>query len=214
MTGDVTIRNERPEDYRKVEELTRLAFWNLNAPGCDEHYLVHVMRSHADFIPELDMVMELDGQIIGNIMYTKAWLQDAGGRRKEIVSFGPLSIHPACQRKGYGKALLEHSLQKAAALGYDAVVIFGNPGNYIPRGFISCKKCGVHLENGVYPTALLVLELKQGVLAGQDWSYIESEAYALDQSKAEAFDRQFPPAKKEHRPSQEEFYIYSHSQIF
>lgn len=210
---DYIIRNERKEDYRAVEELTKKAFWNVNVPGCDEHYLVHVMRSHEDFISELDFVIEKDGCIIGNIMYTKAWLKDSDGTEKEILTFGPLSILPEYQRKGYGKALLEFSFEKAKEMRYGAIVIFGHPHNYVSRGFKSCKKYNVHLDNNVYPTAMLVLELEEGVLADKDWTYRESEAYCIKPEDAEEFDKQFPVMVKEYRPEHEEFFIYSHSQI-
>lgn len=104
---EYSIRNEQTKDFREVEELTRKAFWNVNVPGCSEHYLAHVMRNHPDFIPELDFVIEKGNRIIGNIMYTKAKLTDEKNREKEILTFGPLSILPGFQRKGYGKALLE-----------------------------------------------------------------------------------------------------------
>lgn len=166
--NDYTIRLERPCDYRTVETITREAFWNLSVPGCDEHYYVHVMRSHADFIPELDFVLEVGGKLIGNVMYTKCKLTDEIGEEKQILSFGPVCILPEYQRRGYGKALLEHSFQKALELGYDTIVIFGNPDNYVARGFKSCKKYNVCLEGNLYPTALLVKELKTGVLSGKN----------------------------------------------
>ena len=109
----LTIRNERPEDYAAVEELTRRAFYNVYVPGCTEHYLVHIMRGHRDFLPELDFVAELDGRLIGNIMYTRSWLTDGDGNRREILTCGPVSILPECQRKGYGKQLMEHSFARA-----------------------------------------------------------------------------------------------------
>ena len=99
----ITIRNETQADYKQVEDMTRKAFWNLYVPGCMEHYLVHIMRDHQDFLPELDLVMELDQQIIGNMMYTKAKLIDEDGNEKSILTFGPISILPEYQRKGYGK---------------------------------------------------------------------------------------------------------------
>lgn len=166
--NDYIIRLENPCDYRTVETITREAFWNLSVPGCDEHYYVHVMRSHADFIPELDLVLEVDGKIIGNVMYTKCKLTDEIGEEKPILSFGPVCILPEYQRKGYGKALLEHSFEKALELGYDTIVIFGNPDNYVARGFKSCKKYNVCLAGNVYPTALLVKELRTGVLSGKN----------------------------------------------
>lgn len=206
------IRNEKETDYRRVEEITRKAFWNLYAPGCDEHYLVHIMRTHKDFIPELDFVIEVDGQVIGNIMYTKAKLIDESGVEKEILSFGPVSILPEYQRRGYGKKLIEYSFEKAAALGYDVIVIFGNPGNYVSLGFKSCKKYNVCLENGIYPTAMLVKELKPGTLDGRKWVYLSPD-FDIDQKEAERFDEGFEPWEKKYQPSQEEFYIYSHSVV-
>ena len=139
----IEIRNETEADYAAVESITRRAFYNIYMPGCTEHYLVRVMRSHADFIRALDFVLELDGRVIGNVMYTKAWLTDESGAEKEICTFGPVSILPEYQRKGYGKLLLEHSFCAAAALGYEAIVIFGSPENYVGRGFQSCKKFNV-----------------------------------------------------------------------
>lgn len=137
--GMLDIRNERKEDYSIVEEITRKAFYNVYVPGCMEHYLVHVMRDHEDFIPELDFVLERDGQVIGNIMYTKAKLTDEDGTEKEILTFGPVSVLPEYQRNGYGKLLINHSCQKAAELGYDVIVILGSPANYVSCGFQCCK---------------------------------------------------------------------------
>lgn len=208
----ILIRNERPEDYRGVEELTKYAFWNVNVPGCDEHYLAHVLRSHEDFIPELDLVLELDGKIIANIMYTKSWLDGENGVEKEILTFGPLSVLPEYQRHGYGKRLLDYSLEKAAEMGYEAVVIFGNPENYIPRGFKSCKRYNVSV-NGGQPVAMLVKELREGALDGNNWNFRESAAYNYNPEEVEEFDKSFPQMKKEYKPSQELFYIYSGSEM-
>ena len=148
MEQNVIIRKEEQKDWEIVENITREAFYNLYVPGCVEHYLVHIMRKHEDFIPELDFVLERNGQVIGNIMYTKARLIDENGIEKEILTFGPVSILPAYQRMGYGKMLMEHSFQAAMQLGYDVIVIFGSPSNYVSRGFKSCKKYNVSMENG------------------------------------------------------------------
>ena len=214
--NNLTIRLETEKDYRAVEELTREAFWNVYKPGADEHYYVHQMRSHPDFIPELAFVLEEDGVLPGNIMYTKAWLEDENGSRKEILSFGPISVAPDRQRQKLGKLLIEHSFAAARGMGYDAVVIFGNPGNYISRGFVSCKKKNVSfIAEGNFPTALLVCELVPNALAGRNWMYIPSTAADCceDTAAVEAFDADFPPKEKAWMPSQEEFYIYSHSSI-
>ena len=209
----IIIRNERKEDYRIVEEITREAFWNLHAPGCNEHYLVHIVRDHDDFIPALDFVAEMDGKIVGNILYTKAKLVDEDGNIKVALTFGPISVLPEYQRKGVGKALIHHSFYKASELGYDSVVIFGNPGNYVSCGFKSCKKYNICINDNCYPTAMLVKELEPNVFDGRKWTYYESPVYQINESKAEEFDKTFPYKEKAYRPSQEEFFIYSHSTI-
>lgn len=207
------IRNETEADHKAVERLTREAFWNVNVPGCEEHYLAHILRKHEDFVPELDFVAELDRKLIGNVMYTRARLVSGAMEDLDILTFGPVSILPEYQRQGWGKRLLEHSFQMAAKLGYPAIVIFGNPDNYIGRGFQSCRKYRVRTEEGGYPAAMLVKELTSGILAGRSWVYHESAAYRYDSGAAEAFDRQFEPKEKAWRPSQEMFYILSHSSI-
>jgi predicted N-acetyltransferase YhbS len=213
MDKIIKIRNEEAADYQKVEEITRKSFWNLYIPGCNEHYLVHVVRSHEDFLPELDLVIEVDNQIIGNIMYTKAKLIDASGAEKDILTFGPVCILPEYQRKGYGKILLEYSFKQAVTLGYDVIVIFGNPNNYVNRGFKSCKKYNICLENDIYPSAMMVKELKPGVLDGRKWVYHQSLVFEIDEQEAERFDEGLEKLEKKYQPSQEEFYIHSHSII-
>ena len=216
IMDDLRIRLETEKDYRAVEKLTREAFWNVYKPGADEHYYVHMMRSHPDFIPELAFVLEKDGEIIGNIMYTKAWLEDETGNRKEILSFGPLCVSPEYQRRKLGKILIEHSFDVARKLGYDVNINFGNPGNYVSRGFVSCKKKNVSfVVPGNFPTALLVAELIPGALEGKNWMYIPSTAADCceDTAAVEAFDATFPFIEKKWMPSQEEFYIYSHSSV-
>ena len=213
---NLTMRLETEKDYRAVEELTREAFWNVYIPGAGEHYFVHKRRSHPDFIPELAFVLEQDGRIIGSIMYTKAWLEDEEGGRKEIVSFGPICIHPEFQRRKLGKILIERSFEEARKLGYDVNINLGNPGNYVSRGFVSCRKKNVSFgawDN--YPTALLVSELVPGALGGKKWMFIPSDADTCceDTAAVEAFDASFPPKEKKWMPSQEEFYIYSHSSV-
>ena len=209
------LRLETKNDYRAVEELIREAFWNVYKPGCDEHYFAHMMRHHEDFIPELSFVIELGGEIVGSIMYTKARLIDENGVTKDILSFGPLCISPKLQRKGFGKKLIEHSFIKARQMGYDTVVIFGNPANYVGCGFVSCKKKNVQFGTDNFPTALLVCELVPNALDGKLWRYIPSSADACceDTVAVEEFDATFPPKKKAWMPSQEEFYIYSHSSV-
>lgn len=213
MNKALTIRRETEKDYEAVEKMIREAFYNLYVPGCTEHYLAHVIRGHEDFISELDLVL-LDGeQIIGNIMYTKARLVDEQGNEKKILTFGPVSIRPGYQRQGHGKRLMEYSFEQAEALGYDVIVIFGNPGNYVSRGFKSCRKYNVCLEDGTWPASMLVKELREGALDGRKWIYYQSPAFEIDEGQAQCFDDGLEKMEKKVQPSQEEFYILSHALI-
>jgi len=213
MKEKIMIRNEQKEDWDIVEKITREAFYNLYVPGCVEHYLVHIMREHEDFIPELDFVIERNGDVIGNIMYTKAKLIDENGNEKEILTFGPVSVHPAYQRMGYGKMLMEHSFQTAIQLGYDTIVIFGSPSNYVSRGFKCCKKYNVCIENGKYPAAMMVKELIPHALDSHTWSYHDSPVMAISEEEAERYDATLEPMEKKYLPSQDEFYIMSQAFI-
>ncbi len=209
----IKIRNEKNTDYEATEMIIKEAFWNLYVPGCSEHYLAHILRSHEDFVPELDLVIEADNKIIGNIMYTKSRLADETGNTKNILTFGPVCIVPEYQRRGYGKALMEYSFERAAGLGYEAIVIFGSPANYVARGFKSCKKFNVSVENGVFPTAMLVKELKISALSGHKWTYSQSSAFEFDENTAQRYMDNDSRFLRKTLPAQEEFYILSNSVI-
>lgn len=207
------IRNETHEDYRQVEELTREAFWNLHVPGCDEHYLVHVMRGHPDFIPELDFVAVLENKIVGNIIFAKSWLISEENLTIDTVTFGPVSVLPEYQKKGIGSALIKHSIQTASRRGYKAIVIHGHPYNYCKHGFVGSKSVNVSDSEGRFPYSLLVLELEKGCLQNHEWKYYTSSVYDLDENSIIEYDKLFSPKEKGYKPTQEEYKIASNAFI-
>ena len=204
---EITLRKEIESDYRRVEQVTREAFWNLYVPGCCEHYLAHVMRDHKDFIPDLDYVALADNQIVGNIMYTKSKIVNEKEESIETITFGPVSVLPEYQRKGIGSSLIQHTIQKAKEKDHKAIVIYGNPKNYCKHGFKSSKDYNVSTMEGKYPYSLLVLELEEGAFNNHSWRYQESDVYNLDVGKAEEFDKLFEYKEKGYRYTQEEFKI-------
>lgn len=201
------IRNEEESDFREVEILTREAFWNLYTQGCDEHYLVHKMRKHPDFIKYLDFVAVADDKIIGNIMYTKSFVLDESGKKIETITFGPLSVLPEYQKRGTGSALINHSKQIAVQNGHRAILILGHPHNYCKHGFKVSKDYNISDPEGNYPFGLLVLELADGALTGINGKFYYSDVYNLDHDAAAEFDKQFEFKKKEYRHSQYEFQL-------
>jgi putative acetyltransferase len=204
---NLSIRSETEDDYRKVEELTREAFWNLYVPGCNEHYLVYQMRKHPDFIPELDFVAIFEDKIVGNIMYAKSHLVDESNNRIETITFGPISVLPAFQRQGVGSALISHSKKVAFESGYKVIIIQGYPYNYCKHGFKSSKDYNISDAEGKFPYSLLVLELEKGVLEGHNWRYGSSDVYDIDSNAADEYDKLFEFKKKEYKYTQEEFLI-------
>lgn len=207
---DIEIRLERPEEYRAVEELTKKAFWNVHAPGCDEHYLVHILRDDASFVPELDFVALVNGQLVGNIMYSMGYVEAADGKRHDLLLFGPLSVLPEYQRKGVGTALMRHSAEAARKLGYKVVMIYGDPDYYSRVGFRAASDFGIMAPDGEPSAALQAWELEPGALAGISGKFHEAAVYeTIDPAKVEAFDKDFPQMEKGFAPSQLRFQALS-----
>ena len=202
---DYTIRRETPADYRKTEELVREAFWNVYRPGCLEHYVLHTFRTSPDFVPELDLVLETDGKLIGQVMYVRTVIHADDGRDIPIMTAGPLGILPEYQRQGWGTLLLRHSMKKAAAMGGGALCFEGNIGFYGKSGFVLASSMGIHYyaepRDAVVPYFLLK-ELEEGYLSGITGVYRTPDGYFVDETEADRFDAQFPAKEKLVLPGQ------------
>lgn len=201
----ILIRPEQTADHRIVEELTREAFWNVHVPGCNEHLLVHKLRDHQDFIPELDFVAVAEGKLVGNIMYSRAKVIDRDGYEHPVLTFGPVSVLPERQKQGIGAALIEHSGRAALVLGYESILIYGDPGYYCRFGFRPAEAFSITNAEGRFHPALQALELTAGALAGISGRFCESPVYHLDADEAAAFDADFPPKEKFVTESQRAF---------
>lgn len=201
----INIRLEEEKDYRVVEEVTREAFWNLYLPGAVEHFLAHSIRTSSDFIPELTFVIELDDQVIGSIMYTKAKVIDNAGNEHSVITFGPVSILPEYHRQGYGRMLIEHSIAEAKKQGFRAIILGGYPYHYHPYGFVGTKKYNISMPDGKFYTGIMALPLYEGALDGISGSIHFSDDMYPDESELAAFDATFPPKEKKVQESHAEF---------
>ena len=205
MNSNYIIRHEKPEDYRAVEDLIRESFWNVYRPGCSEHYVMHVLRDDPAFIKELDFVMEQDGRLIGQNMFMRTIINADDGRMIPVLTMGPICITPELKRKGYGKAILDYSLEKAAALGYGAVLFEGNILFYGKSGFDYSSRFGIRyhdLPEGADASFFLCKELIPGYLDGITGVYQTPAGYYVDDADVEAFDKDFPPKEKLKLPGQ------------
>lgn len=199
------IRLEQEKDYLEVENLTREAFWNLYRPGCFEHLVLHNLRKNSCFVPELDYVLEEDGKIIAHIVYAKGTLALDKGGQTDILLFGPLSVLPEYQGKGYGERIIKFTLDKAMQMGYPAVVITGNPAYYSRFGFESASKYGIYY--GEMPRTeeaafFMIKVLNNRGMKALKGSYSDPKCYFVEAEELEAFDKAFPPKTKEVRPGQ------------
>lgn len=201
---EITIRLEEEKDYRNVEEVTREAFWNLYRPGCDEHLLVHLLRSKSEFVRNLDFVATFDGKIIGNIVYVEG--QVIGESKKHrVLIFGPVSVLPEFQGQGVGAKLINHTSQLAKEMGYNAIVIYGDIEYYKRFGFKVSKEYRITNQDGKYPAALLAMELYPDALKGVEGVFDDGGIYSIDEAELQEFDKGFPFKEKEVTKSQERF---------
>jgi predicted N-acetyltransferase YhbS len=189
---DIRLRLEETADYRLVEELTREAFWGMNRPSCDEHLLVHKLRKIPAFVPELDFVAEVEGKIVGNIMYSRAKVVDETGAEHEVLTFGPISVLPEYQGKGIGKALLERTIAEARRLGYRAIVFYGHPDYYPRVGFRRAAEFNITAASGRSPDALMAMPLYDGELDDISGRFYEDSVFQIDPKEAAEFDKGFP----------------------
>lgn len=186
----IHIRLETQNDFRKIEELTREAFWGFTRSTCDEHYLVHLLRQAAAFIPELDFVAEVDGRLAGNVMYSKAKVVDDKGKENEVITFGPLSVLPEYWHSGVGTALMKHSILKARDLGYRGILFHGHPDYYPRFGFQNAGVFGITNADGYNYDALMAMELYDNALKSIHGRFFEDPLFEIRPEDAEKYDRE------------------------
>ena len=203
--NDYLIRLETPADHAKVEYLVRESFWNVYRPGCLEHYVLHCLRNDKDFVPELDFVMEKDGRIIGQNIFVKAVICADDGRHIPIMTMGPICIANDLKRKGYGKILLDYSIEKAKQMGAGALCFEGNIDFYGKSGFTYASEYGIRyhgLQEDADASFFLCKELVPGYLDGVTGEYATPKGYFVDEAETEEFDKQFPYKEKLKLPGQ------------
>ena len=203
--NDYIIRLENKKDHKEVETLVRESFWNVYRPGCIEHYVIHVLRNDLAFVKELDFVMEMNGRLIGQNMFMKTIIKTDSGKNVNVLTMGPICIVPELQHKGYGKILLDYSLEKAAKLGFGAVFLEGNISFYGKSGFNYSSNFGIEYNNlpkEADSSFFLCKELIVGYLDNVIGMYLTPQGYYVNSSDVEEFDRRFPYKEKLKLPGQ------------
>ncbi len=203
----INIRLEQKSDFQNIENLARDAFWNLYFPGCHEHFVIHQMRKHQDFIKDLSFVIELDKEVVGAIFYTHSKvILHTNNEELNTISFGPVFICPTKHRKGLGKALINQSIKAAKLAGHKAIITLGYPYHYSPYGFLGAKTYNISMPDGKFYTGLLALPLQHGALDNIAGYAEFSNVFEVDPQDVELYDQaNFAPKPKLTLPSQDEF---------
>ena len=202
----IALRTEQPADHAQTEHVTREAFWNYYVPGCNEHYLLHIMRGSTSFIPELDVVAVHGSRIVGNIVYATSVIRTDGGKEYEVLGMGPIAVLPEYQRRGIGRRMIDYTRARAREMGFRAILLYGDPDYYSRCGFVSAEMLGIRTADDMYAAALQACELQKNSLSGLKGRYVEADVYHMDEKSAAEFDRHFPAKKRlSGTPSQQRF---------
>jgi putative acetyltransferase len=153
------IRSEKPDDYPAIYEINKTAFGNRDA----ESHLVDALRSTESFIPELSLVAEEEGELVGHILFTKLVVETVDDRLVGI-SLAPMAVRPSYQNKGIGSALVKHGIEKVRELGYPFIIVLGHPWFYPRFGFSAELARSLECPFGECGDAWMALELKPGAL--------------------------------------------------
>ena len=205
MQNNIKIRLEKESDYRYVENLVRESFWNVYRPGCIEHFLLHELRKSVNFVKELDFVIELDNKIIGQVAFVKSSIKSKDDEDVTILTLGPICIANEYKRKGYGKTLLDYSINKARELGYGVIFLEGNIDFYSNSGFNYASSYNIKyhgLSEHDDSSFFLCLELKENFLENIKGEYYTPIEYLINEEDALKFDGSFSKKEKLKLPGQ------------
>jgi len=159
----IIIRKEEVSDHEAVFNLVEKAFENEIYSDHQEQFLVERLRKSTAFVPELAMVAELDGEVVGYTMLTKIQIVNAHTSATSLA-LAPVAVLPAHQGKGIGGRLISAAHEKATELGFGSVVLLGHE-NYYPRfGYELAGKFGIKLPFDVPAENCMAIELVEGAL--------------------------------------------------
>ena len=162
---DIKIRREKEKDYKLSENLVEKSFKNVEHTDHKEHFLVAKLRRSDSFLPELSLVAELNGEIVGHIMLTKLLIEN-GHKIHDSLALAPVSVLSKYQNNGIGSKLIRESLNIAKEIGFKSVIVLGHDKYYPRFGFKPANTWGIKAPFEVPAEALMALELEAGALDG------------------------------------------------
>ena len=162
----LSIRPEQTTDFDTIHDLVRDAFASLTETTGDEQDFVAAMRGHKGYIPELALVAEEQGGIVGYVMLTETHVEGVEGGAP-VLLLAPICVAPERHSKNVGTTLMHEVFRRAVAQGYDAIFLAGNPNYYTRFGFLPTVSFGIDHTMPVPDKCIMALELVPGALAGR-----------------------------------------------
>lgn len=163
----MTIRQERPSDFAPIYDLVKVAFETAEVSSGEEQNFVDYLRSGSNYIPELALVAEEDGKLIGHIMLTRTFITRDQGQFPMLL-LGPVAVALEHRKKGVGSRLIEESSNVARGLGHESAILVGNPAYYHRFGFRTAADFGIRNANGIPDEYVMACELVPQALAAAD----------------------------------------------
>lgn len=159
----IRIRQETEREYTLSEKIIENAFEDAEYSDHNEHHLVASLRRSDVFVPQLSLVAEYEGEVVGHIMLTKLIIKD-GEEQHESLTLAPVSVVPRHQNQGIGSALILKSLEIARELGFTSVVVPGHDTYYPRFGFKPAHTWGIKAPFEISKESFMTLELEDGSL--------------------------------------------------
>lgn len=156
----ITLRFETANDYKDITKINDLAFGQKN-----EGILIEHLRKNRAFLPELSIVAEKDGMIVGHILFFPIQIK-SGDNSYKSVSLAPMSVHPDFQNQGIGGKLVRYGLEKCREKGFKSVIVLGHPEYYPRFGFMKASIWGIRPPFDAPEEAFMAIELIEGGLKG------------------------------------------------
>lgn len=198
------IREETANDHAKTERVIHEAFFNRYAPGCSEHYILHLARQARDFESWHSLVAEYDGHIIGQVLLVPSIIRNHNGDIP-VFTLGPVCALPACHGQGVGSALIRAMIQIAKEKGVLAIFLMGDPRYYHRFGFVSSSRFGIFLPGALQDEEadfFMTLPLYEGALDKAQGVFYEGDIYKEDEKGFREYDKAFPQREKLRLPGQ------------
>lgn len=162
---NISIRQEETSDFESVFELIKAAFASVTMSDHKEHFLVERLRNSTAFVPELSMVAEIEGKIVGHILLTKIKIKTAS-QEFGSLALAPVSVLPEHQHQGIGAMLITEAHNTARNQGFRSIVLLGHETYYPRFGYRQADQFGIELPFDVPKENVMAIELVENGLKG------------------------------------------------